>query len=855
MRIQEEIVAWLHTRPYWQQEAALRILNNGTITDTDIPDLVALCKTDDGQKATNSHKFPVFSGETVANREGVRLTSVGQICGIENLAPRKPLTFGDGNLTVIYGNNGSGKSGYTRILNKACGKPHAIGLRSNVYDDPPARQCCTIKFLTGEVENTIEWHVADDPIQDFLSVDIFDADCGKFYLSKEKEASYTPPAVALFDELVQGCAAVKQKLQNELDKLPSRLPANPAELAGTKAILRYQNLKPTEKETALAEILVWGDEDNVALQALEERLKADDPIKLAKQKLAQKVQLEAIVSKLVNAVGQLSPEVCQALVETKIEARKQRTVSVDAAKATLASASLEGIGSDAWRALWEAARRYSESDAYVGANFPHVAADAQCVLCQQPLQLKAKERLADFERFVRGDLENAAKIAEKARDEAIAGLPQPPSEEELKTLCQAAGIEADIWLPRLNEAWGAVGAVARNLKEITTETIPQGLQTQSFPWIVELEGLTKGLGEQAAQHEEDATSFDREKAAQQKKELLAKQWTAQQEKAIRAEVQRLQKVSQLNGQIRSTNPKAISLQAGSVSEQLITEAYIRRFNEELNNLGAKKIRVELVKTRTSLGKALHAVHLRGIRGHDVNPLEILSEGERRIVELAAFLADVTGRTTKSPFIFDDPISSLDQDYEEKTIERLVALSTDRQVLVFTHRLSFLGILNDKATPETICIRHEPWGAGEPGDVPMFGKKPDKGLKKLRDERLPQAEKVLQSNGNEEYYPLAKAICSDFRILMERIVELVFLADVVQRHRRVVNTTGKIGQLAKITTEDCAVVDKFMGKYSCYVHSQSCEAPVEVPQPEELGADIDALLTWHDEFIKRKVDDN
>ena len=131
MSIQEEIVTWLHTRPDWQQEAALRILTHGTLTDIDIADLVASCKTEDGQKVTKTRKFPTLSSE-VAKEKEVRLVSIGEICGIENLAPRKPLTFGDGNLAVIYGNNGSGKSGYTRILKRVCGKPNTAELSPNV---------------------------------------------------------------------------------------------------------------------------------------------------------------------------------------------------------------------------------------------------------------------------------------------------------------------------------------------------------------------------------------------------------------------------------------------------------------------------------------------------------------------------------------------------------------------------------------------------------------------------------------------------------------------------------------------------------------------------------------------------
>lgn len=75
------------------------------------------------------------------------------------------------------------------------------------------------------------------------------------------------------------------------------------------------------------------------------------------------------------------------------------------------------------------------------------------------------------------------------------------------------------------------------------------------------------------------------------------------------------------------------------------------------------------------------------------PEQILSEGETRIVALAAFLADITGSNQVAPFIFDDPISSLDQDFEERVVARLVELAQTRQVIIFTHRLSLVALLD------------------------------------------------------------------------------------------------------------------------------------------------------------------
>lgn len=69
---------------------------------------------------------------------------------------------------------------------------------------------------------------------------------------------------------------------------------------------------------------------------------------------------------------------------------------------------------------------------------------------------------------------------------------------------------------------------------------------------------------------------------------------------------------------------------------------------------------------------------------------ILSEGEQRVIALAGSLADTSGSGQPTPFVFDDPISSLDQDVEEHVFQRLVHQAQERQVIIFTHRLSLVA---------------------------------------------------------------------------------------------------------------------------------------------------------------------
>lgn len=291
-----------------------------------------------------------------------------------------------------------------------------------------------------------------------------------------------------------------------------------------------------------------------------------------------------------------------------------------------------------------------------------------------------------------------------------------------------------------------------------------------------------------------------------------------------------------------------------MTDQLITTEYVKRFQNELKELGGIRINVELIKTRAQKGQIYHQIRLKECPP-SVRAADVLSEGEFRIVSLAGFLADVEGGLDSAPFIFDDPISSLDQVFEEATVKRIAKLSTTRQVIVFTHRLSFLTLLEQAAKESDVeydvtWLRSESWGSGEPGETPIFAKRPDRALNQLLTERLPKASRILQEQGRTEYDLIAKGLCSDFRVLIERIVENDLLSDVVQRFRRSVNTLGKIHKLAHISAEDCQMIEDYMTKYSTYEHSQANETPIMLPEPDELKADMEKLKSWLDVFKKR-----
>lgn len=845
--VRDDIIKWLHAQPYWVQLAAQRILRQEEVAQDQIIELKELFKTEKGQSCNEALDFGQFAEESSTTNQ-IWIKSIGEVEGIDDLNPRTPLTF-DQKLTVVYGNNGSGKSGYTRILKKACGKNSANDLQPNVFKAPPAVSKCSIS-IDGASTKKIDWIANSLPIPEISSVDVFDSSTGGLYLDNENEVSYVPIDVLLFEKLVFVSTSIKSLLDKEQAQLVKILPNAPVELTQSKYIRAINDrLKANVPEATLREFFNFTSDDEKKLNELSERLKGD-PSKLRDKKSRELKQLTELTDSVLVASEKVSSLACEKINQSKTKLESAKKIAEQGAKALTDEDLLDGIGSQTWKALWVAAKEYSTKEAYPDAEPPYMGNNAQCVLCHQPLSDAAKQRFKSFEEHIQGSLEKEVKATQLHFDNLVKTLPSIPTIDALKTQIAASNLVEEEWLPVLSKIWGEIAKVSEALVQ-HPETPNQGFILDTS-LIAALSVKKEVLETEIQNHEKDVIAFNKQKLTNELNDYKAKQWASSYIDAIIQEVKRLEKHREYEEWGKLLVSTKFTRKAGEVSKQVITDAYVKRFNDELDNLGAKKINVELSKTRVAKGKVMHKLHLMGLnqnfnrtKSHD-----ILSEGEQRIVSLAAFLADTNSKPQTTPFIFDDPISSLDQSYELFVAKRLVELSAHRQVIVFTHRVSLLGALNDIGNPTCVHIRREHWGCGEHGVVPLFAKKPIKALNDLKNQRLAQARKLLDSHGSEVYAPLAKSICSDFRILLERVVEVEFLADVVQRHRRDVQTKNKISKLAKITIEDCNLIERLMGEYSAHEHSQPSESPIEPPTPQQLEADISTIIDWHNDFKSR-----
>jgi hypothetical protein len=187
------------------------------------------------------------------------------------------------------------------------------------------------------------------------------------------------------------------------------------------------------------------------------------------------------------------------------------------------------------------------------------------------------------------------------------------------------------------------------------------------------------------------------------------------------------------------------------------------------------------------------------------------------------------------------------------------LARCRQVLVFTHRLSLYGAMEDAAKKigenwreqhlYQHCIESFSGIAGHPVDQAAWNANTTKANNILLT-RLEAAKKEGEASGADAYRSLAQGLCSELRKLLERTVEDDLLHQIVRRHRRSITTDGRLPKLAHISPADCKFIDDLMSKYSCYEHSQSPETTVFIPEEPELREDLESLKKWREDFKRR-----
>lgn len=861
LNVYDEILEWSKERPGWQRDALRRLVVNGSLGEKDIDELLRLCKIIYGIEEPAEGEavpLPLDEGHICPEEtagESVRLTSISNVTNVNAINSANPLTFNESGLTIIYGDNGAGKSGYVRILKNVCWGRHVEQVLPNVFVTASGNPSAKIIFKHGTSECFFDWEKDKKGPAELFCVNVFDSDCASVYVNDENNIAYMPLGLDVFDKLSKVCDTIKAKLVTEEENLVSKLETVPWDYQGTLAAEWYSSISRRTKKEDIQKYASFSEEETKRLDELQKVLFEDSKKKRAAELRIKEERYVQLSIRLQEITDGLSEEKLDALRRAKQDFDTAVKAAELVSKSAFEAEPLKGVGSDAWRELWIAAKTFSETEAYPGEGFPNTGPNSKCVLCFQDLDEKAKDRLSRFKAFVQGE------ISKKERETHEIYTKQAGLIEDLEiwkdndeTLFKELKEDSDQIEADSRDFLKA--AVAR--KDFVLKACEDGqwdklIELTKTP-VEKLNNLCKQL-ETRAKTLEEAEDLEVFKRLQSEfKELNAKKWVSERKISISEEINRQILRNRYENAISETNTRPITIMSTQLTDKYVTEELKKRFIEQLNQICGYELNVSLEKKEGEKGVTYYYLKLKDCLVPKTEISEIISEGEFNAVAIAAFLAEISLSPTKSGVVFDDPVSSLDHLIREKIAEQLVEIAKDRQVIVFTHDLFFLVTLIEISEREKICVHDqlvmkEPSGTGVCyTEVPWEALKTTKRIKNLNN-LLDTAEQKYKKEGVMAYEPLAEQICRKIRQTVERAIEEVLLLDIVQRYRRNIYASN-VRKLEKIKREDCILLDELMTEYSKILHDQAEEARVPLPVPEKLRSDIKKLSEWVTEYNKR-----
>jgi len=720
------ICDWATGLPYWEQAALNKILSGSTLAEADIEELVRYMLEDETlvpQAGPHPNlDFEQFAKGISQSGTPKKLLRISGLQNINALVTGQTLTFGPA-LTVIYGGNGSGKSGYARVLGCAgftrgdreilpdIGRPlnanAVLSAKIEVQDGTSTRE---IQYLIGR------------PCSELSSFYVFDSTSVRVHLTKSNSISFSPAGLSCLTRLAEVTDQVRERLATRVQSQSQPHNFGPLFIGGSEVSQLVASLGLNSDMARLQALATITPAELARIKEMDiqiARLKATDiPAKLiALEKTSS--DLQSFADKLQKAEDGLSDQavsdIRKAIAALASAQAAARDVSIDKFK----SDKLLHTGSDAWRQFVQAARALAELEQTPEAPYPQP--ESVCLLCQQPLSAQARDLLVRLWAFLQSDAQDRIHLQEKnlsAKRRQIEDVDlaffddQSVARRHLEERGRELVSKVTNWIAQCLARRVAL------LKAIDKRSMPDEigkLDANPSPDIrqvihsVNTERTTLKLNDPS----EQISKLEAQLQTLRHRVVLSEHISQIQEyvsKCIWAD-----RASRIGGSTRHITDKH-----NDIFRDLVTDRYIALFQQTLSQFG-RHVRAQIITSgrKGETYKQILVERHPSVPSDKAVPDRVLSEGEKRAVALADFLTEVALDTTCGGIILDDPVTSLDLEWGDLIARLLADEAGKRQVVVFTHDLPFLHLVKSRAEQANVqTVTH--WiRRGENDDRPGY----------------------------------------------------------------------------------------------------------------------------------------
>ena len=850
--IWQELDSWANDLKPWECFILTKIIHEGRLSAEQVDDayqhFLAAFRLIEPLPAPPELHSRITGRPDDAAPAPIWLNKIDSLQCINALPEQAELTF-DRRLTIVYGRNGAGKSGFVRILTNACFSRNPVSILPNVYqEDSGIEPSANLTFSYGNEVND-EVFVWNESIEhaDAKRLSVFDTSVAKTHLAGQTPFEFKPVGFDVFPQMIEVFSALEDRLDTDI-RSKARENHFINSFIGDESVVStaVAELSAGSDLDNLKRLSVYAETEQARLAELDRQIKELQTKSVAdalKSLDEAKTSISSLLQKLQTVREPLtlaSKERYQKqLLDFIAKTQASKTLGIDSFKVSF----FEAIGSTEWKCFLEAAQQLGKAE---NENYPRE--QDHCLLCHRPFDEASLALIRRLWTFLESDVQQEVAAASAALDASVKAL---------------KGIRADIFsaesvaykhLTRLDpplakEVADIIASIEAGRTSVVT-VLEQGAGDIALDEPADLSPKLQILIERIEADQQRLRETDVTKALQELESarvtLRHRHVLSQLIGDIEKFVVDLQWASKASGMPKKfLNTKRITKKETILSELIIGEDYRARLEEECRSLDCN-LPIEF-KAHGRKGQTLRSLSLGGHK-----PEKILSEGEQRAVALADFLAEVNLNPASAGIVLDDPVNSQDHERKKLIAGRLVEESRTRQVIVFTHDMVFLtNLLN--AVQGTGVTYQTHWvdrdGDGNPGQVALD----DCPASMPQYQKVDKAEQTLKYAKSLAGQQRAGAVMhgmAELRRTVEELVPKYLLKEVVTRWSDRVIVTG----LKKINWDN-DLADEIIAAYedlSAYIegHSHTDEQIGAPPEPKDLQTRIETVR----QLIKRAKSD-
>lgn len=844
------LIEWANQQDHWIRAAVGEIIDSqARLTDEQIETYYDLLLREKGLQPTSEPvNVPLLvDKETDSDPEQVlSLTSLTNVKNVNALCTGQTIDFNP-RLTVIFGENAAGKSGYVRILKGAAAVRTAESVLSDVTKEraePSAKISYTLGLLTKPDDvKSVDWS-GEKGVAPLTRLDVFDSKGVVLHVDQDLPYIYTPSDISLFPYVVEAIEKVRLKLDKaKQEATSSHYFANSFSKQGAL----YAKIETLGASTDVAEITKLADvtkEEEDSLSSLEERVSAlrsglsDAALQVAKNDQTW-----------LNETGKLLAIAKAFDVERyniELETLKRAEEALEAkTRQAFVSEGIPGVFEPSWQKFIQSANDY------IGEHISHEypAKGDSCAYCRQELSEAAIKLLLKYKDFCNNELSKAVSVAKEQLETISADLLRI-DEAKLSKDCAArkGQKQADAWFGELESLCTNLSTVKTNVekREKVDPALISSAENMAESAKKRITAVTQLIAELTTQGAAREKAFSEELIKLQSlKDRIALRGMLTAVLAYIDKAKWADKANTLLSKFKAINTSLTNL-SKTASEQLLNQDFGKLFLAECTKLNAPSVTLDFSGKK---GQAARKKYVS--KDHKLS--ETLSEGEQKVIALADFIAESLLRKKSSPIVFDDPVNSLDYRRLKNVVDRIVALSRTRQVIIFTHNIWFATeILSRFDGDKDGCSYYDIYAEEGKKGIISGGTSPrtdtfnslSKKLNMLIQSATSETEKEIRDVFIEKGYDVMRSIC-------EIVVENELLQSVTKRHRSNVMFTAlpkiKVDKLPAAVEAITPIFEKCCGIIAS--HSQPLETLNIRPTLTELQADWKTLKDARDAYIK------